>query len=163
MLYPTTFVEELATHVRFTVWVPATCVPVPARASVPTEPELLMALSVPMMAPVADGENTMLPLDVCPGFRASGSVTPETENSPLLAESCVTVTPDVTVLDMEMARVFVVPTFTLPKSRLDKEKWKEAEAGADEEAGAEPPPPPQPDSRTAATAAHSTTLRQPEA
>ena len=75
----------------------------------------------------------------------------------------MTVTPDVPVLDMEMARVFVVPTFTLPKSRLDKEKWKEAEAGADEEAGAEPPPPPQPDSRTAATAAHSTTLRQPEA
>jgi len=95
--------------------------PFPLSPRLPTDPELLMALSVPLTVPEAEGVNTMEPDALCPAFRVRGSDTPLIAKTEEFIDNWVTVTLDPPVFDMEMLNVLLLPTFTSPKFRLDAE------------------------------------------
>lgn len=93
----------------------------PESPNVPAVVELIMALRVPLADPVPDGVKVMVPLVLWPAFSVSGSVIPlKTKAAPFI-ENCVTVRFDPPALDMEIVSALLLPTFTLPKSRLDDE------------------------------------------
>lgn len=95
--------------------------PVPERPKVPAVVELIMALRVPLADPVPDGVKVMVPLVLWPALSVSGSETPLKTNAAPFIENCVTVRLEPPVLDMEMVSALLLPTFTLPKSKLDEE------------------------------------------
>jgi len=117
---------ELADHERSTVWLPGggggvVVEPLPVRPTVPAADELIMAVRVPLAGPAADGVKVMVPFTLWPAFNVNGSVTPLTENTGAFMESWLTVRLDPPVLDMEIVSALLLPTLTLPKSRLDEE------------------------------------------
>ena len=99
-------------------------VPEPVRPRLAAEDELIMALTVALVAPAAEGVNVMVPVVLWPAFRVKGRVTPLIENAVEFMENWVTVRLEPPLLDMEMVRALLLPTFTLPKSRLAEEKVK---------------------------------------
>jgi len=96
-------------------------VPVPERLNVPAVVEFIMAVRVPLADPAPDGVKVMVPLVLAPAFSVSGNETPLRENAAPFIDNCVTVRLDPPVLDMEMVSALLLPTFTLPKSRLEEE------------------------------------------
>lgn len=119
--------------------------PVPVRLRLAAEDELIMALTVAFADPAAEGVKVMVPLVLWPGLSVRGRVTPLRENAVELIENCVTVRLEPPLLDMEMPRALLLPTFTLPKSRLDEENVKTpADGGGGGGVVVADAPPPQP-------------------
>lgn len=98
--------------------------PLPVRLMVAPVEELIIALKVALADPAPDGVNVMLPLAFCPGFSVNGSVTPLMEKAEEFRENCVTVRLEPPLLDMEIVSDLLLPTFTVPKSRLDEENCR---------------------------------------
>jgi len=101
-----------------------------------------MALSVPFTVPALEGVNMMDPEALCPAFKVRGSDTPLIEKTEAFIDNWVTVTLDPPLFDMEIVNVLLLPTFTLPKLRLDAENWKLAGGGGLVVVADAPPPHP---------------------
>lgn len=141
--------ELLASQERLTEWVPGGggggVTPVPVRPRLAAEVELIIALTVALAAPAAEGVNVMVPVVLWPALSVNGRVTPLMENTVEFIENCVTVKLEPPVLDMEIVRALLLPTFTLPKSRLAEENEKTPAPGGGGGGGgvvvADAPPP----------------------
>lgn len=78
--------------------------------------ELLATVTVPVEFPAWVGLKTSVSVAVCPGFKVSGVVMPELENSEPATEMPETVTGPLPVEDKVTVCVEVCPVFTLPNA-----------------------------------------------
>ena len=95
------------------------CTPLPERVTVAGEfVALLLAVTLPVMLPVAEGAKLTLKVAFCPGVRTVPVETPLT-----LKPAPDTLTPEIATLELPefvrvTGRVLLVPVFTFPKFKF---------------------------------------------